>query len=87
MDINEMIACVRREIKKREFVYPRLIEQGKLSPKKADSEIVAMKSVLHILSELKVAMSMNDDQCRQDIFSALLIDSRPKQEQGDLFKS
>lgn len=86
IDINEMVSCVHREIKKREFVYSKLIEEGKMTGKKADSEIAAMKSVYHIVSELREAMRMKDKRCRDDIFESLMIDSRPNQEQGELFE-
>ena len=47
--IAEMIACIEREIRMRERVYPRWIATGKMTQAKADAEIVTMKAVLAFL--------------------------------------
>lgn len=44
--MEEQIACIEREIRMRERVYPRWVGAGKLSQKKADHEIAAMRAVL-----------------------------------------
>jgi len=45
----EMIDCVRREIRLRERVYPRWVQQGKLTQKLADEELLRMRTVLGFL--------------------------------------
>jgi len=45
----EQLACIEREIKMRERVYPRWIEAGKLTPVKAAHEIQTMRDVLELL--------------------------------------
>lgn len=47
--IDEQIACVEREIKMREHVYPRFVGQGKMAQEKADREIATMRAVLESL--------------------------------------
>lgn len=47
--LDEMIACVEREISMREHVYPRRIEQGRMKSDRADREIEIMKAVSRTL--------------------------------------
>jgi len=42
--IDEQIRCVEREIGMRERVYPRWIEAKRMTQKKADQEIEAMRA-------------------------------------------
>lgn len=51
--LDEEIASVEREIALRERVYPRWVEQKKMSQEKADYEIAAMRSVAESLHRLK----------------------------------
>lgn len=44
--IDQMIACVKREVSMRERVYPRWIEAGRMTPEKADAELNTMRAVL-----------------------------------------
>lgn len=53
MSIDDQIACVKREIGMREKVYPRWIEQKKMTQAKADKEIETMKAVLVTLITLQ----------------------------------
>ena len=46
MSIEQQIACVEREVKMRHRVYPRWVEAGRMTQKKADEEIAAMEAVL-----------------------------------------
>jgi hypothetical protein len=51
--IDEQITCVKREIAMRERVYPRYVAQGgKMTQRKADHEIAAMKAVLETLENI-----------------------------------
>lgn len=40
------IDCLKREIALRRRVYPRLVEQGKMTQTRADSEIEVMQAIL-----------------------------------------
>ena len=53
IELTVQIDCVAREIGKRQSVYPRLIEAGKLTPEKSAQEILAMEAVLHTLTCLR----------------------------------
>lgn len=44
--IDDMIACIKREIAYRRKVYARMVTQGKMTEEKADYEIVCMGSIL-----------------------------------------
>lgn len=47
--LDEQIACVTREVKMRERVYPRRVQAGHMSQKQADRELDTMKAVLATL--------------------------------------
>lgn len=50
--IDDMLACVRREIGMRKRVYPRWVEQSKMTAASADREIEVMEAVhTHLLAE------------------------------------
>ena len=46
------VACARRELGKRRFVYPRLIGNGKLTQAEAEREIACMEAILITLTKL-----------------------------------
>lgn len=60
INIDDMIKCVEREIGMRERVYPRWIEQKKMSQEKADLEIRTMKAVLDQLKIDKICQGFAD---------------------------
>lgn len=47
--IAEQIACVEREIRMRESVYPRWVQAKRMSQSKADIELGCMRAVLETL--------------------------------------
>ena len=47
--IDQQIACVQREIRRREREYPPLVAQHQLSPSKAHHELACLKAVLDTL--------------------------------------
>lgn len=49
--LSAQIACVEREIALRRRVYPRWVEQGRMSQDKADAEIAAMTAVLSTIKD------------------------------------
>jgi hypothetical protein len=51
--VDEMITCVEREIAMRRKVYPRWVEQKKLSQERADREIETMEEVSRTLHSYK----------------------------------
>lgn len=55
--LDAQIACVEREIGMREFVYPRRIASGAMTPGKADAELAGMRAALETLKELKAERS------------------------------
>ena len=46
------IACVKREIQQRKWVYKRRVESKKMSQEKADYEMQVMEAVLQTLTRL-----------------------------------
>jgi len=50
--LEELIACVDREIKKRRRVYPRQVLAGKMSSARADREIAMMEKVMGLLRRM-----------------------------------
>jgi hypothetical protein len=51
--IDEQIACVEREIRLREFVYPRRVRDKRLTQAKADRELETMRAIKATLEGLK----------------------------------
>lgn len=51
-NLNVQIICVQREIAMRERVYPRWVEAGKMTQKKADAELETMRAVKDTLQDL-----------------------------------
>jgi hypothetical protein len=41
----QLANCAKREVDKREWVYPGLVERGKLTPDKAQREIAMMQQI------------------------------------------
>jgi hypothetical protein len=48
--LADLILCAEREVKLRKFVYPRRIQQRRLTPERAEKEIALMQA---IVDELK----------------------------------
>jgi len=51
--LTQKIECVKREVKRRERMYPHLVKEGKLSENDAISELIVMQEVLETLTQLK----------------------------------
>lgn len=51
-DLATQIACIERELRLRHKVYPRLVQQGKMTPPQAQHELLTMASVLRTLRDL-----------------------------------
>ena len=53
MSLDEQIAAVEREIRYREWVYPKWVEKKRMKQEKAEHELAAMRAVLETLKGLK----------------------------------
>lgn len=53
VSLEDQIACVFRELRMRESVYPRLIENRKMARDLADRELGRMRAVLRTLEGLR----------------------------------
>ena len=49
VDLNALLACCKRELAFRERCYPRWIDKGTISEKKAQAEIELMRSLCEFL--------------------------------------
>jgi hypothetical protein len=52
--IDEQVKCVEREIGMRERVYGRWVSDKRMTQKKADQEIEAMRAVLETLRNIQL---------------------------------
>ena len=50
--IAEQIDCIERELRFREFVYPRRVRDGKMSQAEADRQIALMEAVQATLERI-----------------------------------
>lgn len=55
VSLERQIRCVKREIAKRQSVYPRWVQKGRMTPEQAADEHEAMAAVLVTLLELEAA--------------------------------
>jgi hypothetical protein len=55
IDLQDMIATVRRELHLRKAVYPRWVGDGKMQQSRADREIEVMQAVLDYLTKQREA--------------------------------
>lgn len=46
--------CIKRELNKRRYVYPKLVESGKMTQGKADDEINTMEEILNHYNYLQI---------------------------------
>jgi hypothetical protein len=53
IDLEQQLACVRREIGMRRRVYPRWVQAGRMSQAAADREIATMEAVLDTLTKVR----------------------------------
>jgi hypothetical protein len=50
--IQQQVACLEREVRMRERVYPRWVQAGKMTQPKADAETETMRAALETLRTL-----------------------------------
>jgi hypothetical protein len=49
---EELLACIDREIRMRELVYPERVALGKMSTKKSLDELAAMRAIRAVIAQL-----------------------------------
>jgi hypothetical protein len=49
VDLNELLACCRRELAFRQRCYPKWVERGTITEKKAEKELALMRSLCDFL--------------------------------------
>ena len=49
INLNDLLACCRRELSRREWVYPKRVAEGTMNDKKAEEEIAMMRHVVDFL--------------------------------------
>lgn len=49
INLNDLLACCRRELAFRQRCYPRFVEKGTLTEKKAEKELELMRQVVEFL--------------------------------------
>lgn len=53
VSIEAQIECAQRELSMRAGVYPRLVQNGKISQRQADKELQAMEAIVETLRQVK----------------------------------
>jgi hypothetical protein len=49
VDLNALLACARRELAFRQWVYPRRVNEGKMTEEKAEREIALQRTLVEFL--------------------------------------
>ena len=49
VDLNDLLGCCRRELSFRQRVYPKWVDKGTMTEKKAEAEIALMRSLCDFL--------------------------------------
>ena len=49
VNVNDLLASCRRELSRRQWVYPKRVAEGTMSDKKAEDEIAEMRAVVEFL--------------------------------------
>ncbi len=52
--IEKYRSCLKRELNKRKYFYPKWIEEGKMAQKKANDEIETMEQILNYFNWLQI---------------------------------
>ena len=50
IDLNDLLGCARRELAFRERCYPKWVERGTLTEKKAEKELALMRSLVEFIT-------------------------------------
>jgi hypothetical protein len=49
VNLNDLLACCRRELSRRQYVFPKRVAEGTMTDKKAEAEIAEMRVVVEFL--------------------------------------
>ena len=49
VNLNDLLGCCRRELSRRQWVYPKRVAEGAMSDSKAEAEIAEMRVVVEFL--------------------------------------
>jgi len=74
-NLSAQVACARRELGKRCFVYPRLIASGKMTANDAERETACMEAILVTLTKL---LMEEDQRGMLPLFDRTSTDTKPK---------
>jgi hypothetical protein len=61
MTIQQQVKCADRELGKRRALYPRMIDQRKLTQAKADEEIAGMAAIVATLTRLQHLAEVSEE--------------------------
>ena len=56
--LEVQLACARREVRRRQRTYPRLVGDGRLAPRTAAKELAAMQAIVGTLAALLAARQL-----------------------------
>ena len=49
VNLNDLLACCRRELSRRQYVFPKRVAEGTMTDKKAEDEIEQMRVVVEFM--------------------------------------
>jgi hypothetical protein len=49
VNLNDLLGCARRELSFRQWVYPRRVNEGKMTEEKAEREIMLQRTLVEFL--------------------------------------
>jgi len=61
LNLAEVLACVRREAALRRRVYPRWVQEGRLTAEKAAHEIERMEDACVVIEKAKMLREVSDE--------------------------
>ena len=61
VSLEQMAACARREFNLRQRVYPRWVQEGRMTAEKAQHEIRVMESIYYTLFRLKELQEASEE--------------------------
>lgn len=80
LSLDDQIACAKREIGKRRYVYPRSVANQRMTQITMDKEIAAMEAILATLEAIKECAAQDvsgHDFDGLGSLTTILLDSRP----------
>lgn len=59
LSVIVQLRCAKREVRLRKRVYPRLVAEGKMTPRQARVELAAMHAIVQTLEQLLAAQQLD----------------------------